>query len=195
MECAQTPNLDSLAGRGTLLADAFTPSPMCSPARAALFTGRYPHCNGVMGLTHKRFAWDLYPEEIHLAQYLRRQGYQTRLAGLQHETRRKLDEHFDQCSGRGLADETVDAALEYLEDMRQDERPFYLQIGFVEGHRRPGHPNGEFGPAPALDPEQVEVPGFLKDTPACRRELAQFDGAISFMDAQIGRILEYLDDH
>jgi len=43
----RTPHIDALAGRGTLFNSAFTPSALCSPARAALFTGLYPHKNGV----------------------------------------------------------------------------------------------------------------------------------------------------
>lgn len=40
-----TPNLDILCKRGTRFTNAFTPSPLCSPARACLATGRdYHHC-------------------------------------------------------------------------------------------------------------------------------------------------------
>lgn len=39
----QTPNLDRLAARGTLFENAYTPSPICVPARAATATGRYVH--------------------------------------------------------------------------------------------------------------------------------------------------------
>ena len=40
---AQTPNLDRLAARGTRFTNAYTPSPICVPARASLATGRYVH--------------------------------------------------------------------------------------------------------------------------------------------------------
>lgn len=39
----QTPNLDRLAERGTRFDCAYTPSPICVPARASLATGRYVH--------------------------------------------------------------------------------------------------------------------------------------------------------
>ena len=39
----QTPNLDSLAARGTRCTQAYTPSPICVPARASFATGHYPH--------------------------------------------------------------------------------------------------------------------------------------------------------
>lgn len=40
---AQTPHLDELAARGTRFTNAYTPSPICVPARAAFATGRYCH--------------------------------------------------------------------------------------------------------------------------------------------------------
>lgn len=39
----QTPNLDKLASRGCLFENAYTPSPMCVPTRAALACGDYVH--------------------------------------------------------------------------------------------------------------------------------------------------------
>lgn len=39
----QTPNLDALAARGTLFEHAYTPCPVCVPARAAFATGKYLH--------------------------------------------------------------------------------------------------------------------------------------------------------
>ena len=42
----QTPNLDRLALAGTVFENAYTPSPICVPARAAFATGRYPHQTG-----------------------------------------------------------------------------------------------------------------------------------------------------
>jgi choline-sulfatase len=39
----KTPNLDSLAARGTVFENAYTPSPMCVPTRASIATGDYVH--------------------------------------------------------------------------------------------------------------------------------------------------------
>ena len=46
-----TPVMDRLARQGVLFTRAFTATPQCSPSRAALLTGRYPHRTGVMGNT------------------------------------------------------------------------------------------------------------------------------------------------
>lgn len=45
----QTPNLDRLASRSVRFANAFTQSPVCSPARHSINTGQYPHRHGVTG--------------------------------------------------------------------------------------------------------------------------------------------------
>lgn len=43
-----TPNLDRLAATATVFTEAYTPFPLCVPARSAMITGRYPHQLGVM---------------------------------------------------------------------------------------------------------------------------------------------------
>src|SRR5215212_3514880 len=43
----RTPNLDALAARGTRFTAAYTPFPICVPARASLATGRYAHQLGI----------------------------------------------------------------------------------------------------------------------------------------------------
>ncbi len=39
----QTPHLDALAASGVVFENAFTPNPICVPARASLTTGNYSH--------------------------------------------------------------------------------------------------------------------------------------------------------
>lgn len=41
-----TPELDKLASEGTLFTRAYCASPVCTPSRSSIFTGRYPHVHG-----------------------------------------------------------------------------------------------------------------------------------------------------
>ena len=46
----RTPNLDRLAAEGVDFTNAHTPSPICTPARASLLTGQWPHQHGVLSI-------------------------------------------------------------------------------------------------------------------------------------------------
>ena len=43
----ETPNLDLLASKGMLFTDAYSSSPVCSPTRASILSGKYPARVGV----------------------------------------------------------------------------------------------------------------------------------------------------
>ena len=45
----QTPQIDRLAAQGIRFDRAYCCQPVCGPARSAMFTGTYPHSNGVWG--------------------------------------------------------------------------------------------------------------------------------------------------
>lgn len=46
---SQTPNIDRLAGRGVLFANAHCQAPICGPSRASLMTGLLPSTSGIYG--------------------------------------------------------------------------------------------------------------------------------------------------
>jgi arylsulfatase A-like enzyme len=75
----RTPSLERLAAQGILYRHAFTPHPLCVPARVALWTGRYPHATGAR--TNQTF---LPPGVRHLAQCWWAAGYTTGLVGKNH---------------------------------------------------------------------------------------------------------------
>ena len=50
-----TPKLDALAAEGVRFVNAYVAQSSCSPSRAALLTGRWPHQNGQIGLAHLGF--------------------------------------------------------------------------------------------------------------------------------------------
>jgi arylsulfatase A-like enzyme len=99
-----TPHLDALAARGALLLSWYSNSPVCSPSRASLLTGRYPGNAGVRSiLTGHRTASGLHPSVPTLATALRKVGYRTALFGKWHlgvaEGSRPHDHGFEEWFG------------------------------------------------------------------------------------------------
>jgi len=185
-----SPNVDRFAEEGVKFERAFSAAPVCSPARGAMMTGRYPQTNGLMGLTHGPWWWRLHDDERHLAQLLLERGYHTRQLGFQHEAddpeRLGFETHIPldkEDGGRRDALEVAELFEQALPVMRRDDRPFYAQIGFFETHTP--FNDGRIVPD---DPDRVEVPGFIEDTPEARRYIADLNGAIRRADEAFGRI-------
>ncbi|MFW6189434.1 MAG: sulfatase [Planctomycetota bacterium] len=75
----ETPNIDRLAAEGADFANACTPCPVCTPARGAVMTGRFPGATGV------RYLGDLLaPRHRTVAHAFRRAGYRTSYVGKWH---------------------------------------------------------------------------------------------------------------
>lgn len=84
-----TPHLDRLAEQGMKLTNFYASAPICSPTRAALLTGRYPHSVGVPDLVSSAKRGNvpilaLDHEAITIPEALKPQGYKSMIVGKWH---------------------------------------------------------------------------------------------------------------
>lgn len=187
-----TSRLQRFAEQGVLFRQAFCAAPTCSASRAALLTGRYPHSNGMLGLAHRGARLTDY--RWHLANYLRSQGYETALSGVQHEAAGEWRKELGyEVLNNGIdAGEIARKAAAFLK--RSHDRPFFLSCGFFLTHRTgTGVQWHNDAASPLGDPRYVRVPAPLPDTPEIRRDFADFAVAAGRLDAAMGTVLDALD--
>ena len=162
----RTPHLDRLAASGVVMENAFTPTPVCSPARASLLTGLTPSQHGIhdyIGMAFDRGPW-LAAEQT-LPQLLQKAGYRTGLAGkwhignedtpapgfdswfsvgsaypLYHEGTREFCNQGRMETFSGYTDDIIaEQAASFLS--APDRRPFFLLAGLYAAHSPwRGHP-------------------------------------------------------
>lgn len=158
-----TPNLDHLAASGVQMNNAFTPIPVCSPARASLFTGRLPSQHGLHDYlaspSDEKEGASWLTEETTLAQLLSAAGYEVGYCGKWHmggdnvpqpgfDTWFTLGNDYPVEHGgshrycdngrmrviNGRKTRIItDQALQFLRQ-RDQERPFFLTVGYTATH-------------------------------------------------------------
>src|SRR5579864_6369737 len=78
----ETPNLARLASRGVLFNYAFTPHPLCMPARASFWTGQYSNTHGSRcNVLQDGSAAYLHDDRDTMAEVLHSAGYRTGIFG------------------------------------------------------------------------------------------------------------------
>ena len=78
---ALTPNIDRLASRGTLFANAHCQAPLCNPSRTSLLTGLRPATTGIYALQPGFRKSPVARDRVTLPQHLAANGYSTFAAG------------------------------------------------------------------------------------------------------------------
>jgi N-sulfoglucosamine sulfohydrolase len=185
VQSVHTPNLDALAAKGVRFQNFYSTSAVCSPARGSLHTGRYPQSNGLMGLTHAPWWWQMKDSERHTASLLEELGYRTILIGFNHidpDPHRLGYQHI--LSEQKKAPETVAAAQNLIRDSSPGDNPWFAKVGFTEVHRPFTHG--------MKSSKGVFIPPWLQDTDDIRDDLAAFQATIQYFDQQVGDILDTL---
>ena len=100
----QTPHLDRMAKEGLKLTDFYVSNTACTPSRAALMTGTYAHRIGMDGrVVFPGEDRGLHPDEITIAELLKKEGYATGCFGKWHLGDQKeflpLSQGFDEYFG------------------------------------------------------------------------------------------------
>ncbi len=194
-----TPNLDAFAKNAVRFDQACCNSTACSPSRACVMTGLYPHQSGVMGLSH--FGWSMPHETPSIVDYFNTDGrYETIHIGLQHE--RGLDggtNHYalDLWSRHQdtFTEIAVDKAQAFFAARAGAVRPMYVNIGLLETHPERWGPPYQHDRArlyKPFEPEELAWPRYVSGQENGDM-LRRFQGSIRYMDFHLGRLLDTLE--
>ena len=191
----QTPNLDKLAEEGMMFHQGFITTSSCSPSRASMITGTYPHQTDA-----EQLHWPLPADKVTFVEKLKEAGYWTGQAGKWHlgdyvknrfhmlagESTDKLEQSY----GKLPESDNSGAHLWVpLLEHRPDNQPFFLWLAAIDPHR--GYEEGIIeNPHTA---EDVVLPPYVPDTEQVREDYALYYDEISRMDSYIGDVMETLE--
>lgn len=183
---ARTPNIDKLASEGVVFNRAYLGSAMCQPCRAELYSGLYPMSNGC--------AWNhsaSRPGITTMPHHLGDLGYRVGIAGKVHVQPQKVFPFemvpgYDRnCVRNPTRPHTTDGIRSFM--TRQQDQPFCLVVALVEPHVP-----WVMGDASAYSPNKIKLPPNIADNATTRQARSRYLAEISYMDAQVGEILDCL---
>lgn len=206
----RTPALDRLIAEGCWFDRAYSASPVCAPARAALLTGRYPHRTGVVSLTLDKEPelTRLKPDETTLADVFAANGYRTGLVGKWHtglgEGYGPMARGFQEMACFHGSDNGGYNRYILHEDDRMEEEPKpqevyltdalnQLAIGFVRRHAdKPFFLHlAHYAPHRPLEAPEAAIEPYLKA--GFERDIATVYAMIEIMDRGLGELFEEVD--
>lgn len=184
---AKTPNLDQLASEGLLFRHAYLAAAMCQPCRAELYTGLFPMGNGC--------AWNhsaSFMETESLPHHLTRLGYRVGIAGKVHVLPKKAYPFesvsgFDSsCVRNPTRPHDLQGVTQFIN--RDQTQPFCLVVALVEPHVP-----WVMGDPSVYPPSRLKLPPNLADTPRTREAYSRYLAEITYMDSQVGEVLDLLE--
>lgn len=192
-----TPHIDALAGSGTRFRTAYITQSSCSPSRASIFTGLFPHTHGHIGLAKPGNPplREEYRKQT-LPALLRAAGYRTGIIGKLHVNPKNafpFDLNLNAKLGPDGARNVramAEAAGKFI--AADPERPFLLMMSYVDPH----HP---FPPQVGGLPEKPTRPGEVPAWPFQRVEdgavlkaAADYYSSVRRLDVGVGMLMEEL---
>lgn len=174
---AFTPHLDRLAAQGVRYRNAISNAPVCSTTRSTLITGMHAT---TLGVHHHRSSvpiperFQLYPHHLRAAGY-----YATNNA--------KTD--YNIANPRQPWD--VSSAKAHYKN-RPADKPFFAVFNLGSSHESQVTPKGGKTTF-RVPPEKIVLPPYHPDTPAIRRDWANYYDQMTLMDSQAGALLEELE--
>lgn len=199
---ARTPRLDELAGESLRLTNAFLTASSCSPSRASIITGRYPHNNGPACELHKPIPWHL-PS---VTGVLREHGYYTALSGKNHMS--WTDAPQDAIASPAAFD-AIDNGVDKKADLkntgghgnwvkavqnRPSDQPFMLWLASFDAHRD-WDADGQWDDAKFGQRhrgEDLNLPAAFVDTPQTRADFASYLNEVTRFDHYVGEVIDEL---
>jgi arylsulfatase A-like enzyme len=193
-----TPNIMEFAKDSLTFRHCYCTAPTCSPSRAGLLTGLYPHENGMLGLAHRGFQLNDYSE--HLVHHLKEQGLHTVLCGIQHVAPDYRMIEYDEVVGSqeismGSTEKSMEAwdidntsqLCTYLKGHSQQTNLF-VSMGWFNTHR-------EFPKAtPSFSQDFLAPPLPLYDCEQNRRDMADYHQSVKTVDDCFGTLVETLKE-
>lgn len=196
-----TENLAKFAQEAIVFDQAFCVSPTCSPSRSGLLTGKYPHNNGMLGLTNRGFALNDYSS--HLVQILNRHNFHTVLCGIQHEAGKYTDheegaeiigyrqnitqniKHYEEVDYVHWDVENSEVLSNWILDYCS-EKPFFVSYGMFSTHRE--YPLADS----SILQNDIDLPEWLDKDGAIRDDFAGHIKSLTYFDKCFGTVINAL---
>ncbi|MGD8499628.1 MAG: sulfatase, partial [Phycisphaerales bacterium] len=184
---AVTPNIDKLAAQGVRYNNVYSHSGVCAPTRSGIITGMYPTTVG----THHMRCKGVPPAYVKcISEYLRAAGYYC-------TNNVKTDYQFDPPASAW--DENSRKA--HWRN-RGKNQPFFAIFNFTTSHESQIRNRSEgmlkrlagLTPDEKHDPAKAVLPPYYPDTPAVRKDWAQYYDVITLMDKQVADVLKQLEE-
>lgn len=197
----RTPHIDGLASSGLLFRHAYLTTNSCSPSRASIITGKYPHNTGA-----EQLHWPMPEGSRTFPQQLQSTGYYTAAAGKWHMGD-AVREHFDKVYEASTAGFVLPSAndgepprmvaaqpsgcddWERALDERDRTKPFFMWLAALDPHRE--YTEGALDPPHSID--DVIVPAHLPDVAEVREDLRMYYDEIGRLDTYVGKVIAKLE--